>query len=376
MVNFNRPIDNADKSSTVNRSDDTKPKKPVDDSYRKLERQKEKPPTKEETEQMGVEEKEEPQSLFDLSKTKPKQPKSAVNIKGQQVVSGPMEKKELPSPMLKEPSPKMGEEKIGPEMDQGGGIEMEAGELPEEQVSTPTEKPVVKKTTEEAEAANLKQSIEKLTPQQMAAARVAPKEVDKSEGFETKKESSVSKQDKTKGEAKTGAAESAVAQGITAQQTAVQATAFSTEKMDAEKTNQAKTIADLANQIVDRIQVMRDKDLTSTIVTLRHPPVLAGATVTITTSDTAKKECSISFANLTPGAKDFLDRQLQASSLSDNLEKKGIVVHNITTTTEPEKIITADPGQASQDRRDQQQDERQQQQRKQQDQTPGEEDIA
>lgn len=108
---------------------------------------------------------------------------------------------------------------------------------------------------------------------------------------------------------------------------------------------------------------MRKGDLTSTIITLRHPPVMAGSTITLTSSANANREFNISFANLSPDAKVFLDRKLKEDSLTETLERKGIIVHNVTTTTEPEKVISADAGQASKDRQDQQQEQQQQQKR-------------
>ncbi len=113
--------------------------------------------------------------------------------------------------------------------------------------------------------------------------------------------------------------------------------------------SRASTIREIAAQIVESIQIMRKDDLTTTLVTLRHPPILEGATISLTTSDHAKREFNISFANLSPQAKLFIDRKLNEDSLTATLERKGIIVHMLTTTTQPETLIKTESGQATRD---------------------------
>ena len=142
--------------------------------------------------------------------------------------------------------------------------------------------------------------------------------------------------------------------------------------LQAEKTpenqdvSRSATIKELASQIIEGIQVMRKDDLTSTMITLKHPPVLEGATITLTTSDNAKREFSISFANLSPDAKAFLDIKLKEDSLVETLEKKGIIVNTLTTSTQPENLINIASGQTSGDRQERQQQQQEQQQQKKQ----------
>lgn len=134
------------------------------------------------------------------------------------------------------------------------------------------------------------------------------------------------------------------------------------------------TIRDIAAQIVEKVQIMKDSDTTRTIVTLRHPPILSGATVTLVVSDNAKNELNISFANLSPDAKMFLDRKLNEDSLTQTLERKGIVVHMITTKTEPE--INLQAGQPTrEDQQQQQRDQSQQQQQREREQQQEEQDL-
>lgn len=128
----------------------------------------------------------------------------------------------------------------------------------------------------------------------------------------------------------------------------------------------AKAVEEIARQIVDAVHLMRFEGRTDTIVTLRHPPILAGSQVTLTTFEHAKGEFNISFSNLSSQAKTFLDQQLAQHNLQDSLERKGIVVHTLTTTTQVENPLAMRAEQAQRDQDQQQQQQQQQQQRQQQ----------
>lgn len=207
----------------------------------------------------------------------------------------------------------------------------------------------------------MKQPTEAPAPKHPLPAQVTAKGSPKREVKEVKKEEPLVKKEKTKGESKRATIDTEGEKGVqAAAQPPVQGTGFSTEKVqEAPPASRSATIRELAAQIIERIQVMRKKDETHTMVTLRHPPILAGATLTIATTDQAKKECTITFANLSPEAKVFLDRKLKEDSLTENLDRKGIVVHQLTTTTEAQPLVATEAGQASKDQQEQQQQRRQ-----------------
>lgn len=186
--------------------------------------------------------------------------------------------------------------------------------------------------------------------------------------FETKESEPVVKKDKSKSESRMGSRLESEKVNPTIVNPEIQSVAFQTEKMEETQEDPLVTIRSIATQIVDRIQIMRKEDQTSTIMTLSHPPLLEGATITLTSSDLAKREFNISFANLSPDAKLMLDRKLNEDSLSETLERKGIIVHMITTSTQPELVLNIESSQASRDQqqRDQQRDQQQQQQKRQQ----------
>lgn len=145
-----------------------------------------------------------------------------------------------------------------------------------------------------------------------------------------------------------------------------QAAAFSTEKAEnAQEMLPSKTLAEIADKIVAKIDVMQKTDETKTTITLSNPPSLANATITITASSHAKGEFNISFAGLSPEGKALLDRSMQESPLTDHLRDKGITVHIVTTSTQPENLLSTDASQSSRDRQDQQQQQQQDQEQQQ-----------
>lgn len=92
-------------------------------------------------------------------------------------------------------------------------------------------------------------------------------------------------------------------------------------------------IQEIIDQIVHKIYTLNVDGRTETTVTLKHPPMFAGAHVVLTTYDTAKGEFNIAFENLTPEAKRLLDMQENQKSLKLALEEKGYAMHIMTTTT-------------------------------------------
>lgn len=116
---------------------------------------------------------------------------------------------------------------------------------------------------------------------------------------------------------------------------------------EGENLAQASPVRAIADQIADKIQVMKTNGMTETLVTLKNPPLLEGATITLTEFSHAKGEFNIKFANLSPEAKRFLDAQLLQDPLQSHLDRKGIVVHMVSTTTQSEPLVKTDTDNAS-----------------------------
>lgn len=241
----------------------------------------------------------------------------------------------------------------------------------------------VKKPIDDQAQQSQPQTMEALKREQAASALQQSQKLkgssDKESSFETSQLGKSSKKSKTgkSEEARSEKGNEAKGEATGGVNSSIQAASFQTEKAEeTQETTHSATIREIATQIVDRIQIMRKDNETQTTITLRHPPVLEGATITLTTSDHAKREFNISFANLSPEAKLMLDRRLKEDSLTQTLERKGIIVHMLTTSTQAENLIATDAGQASRDRQDQQQQQQEQQQRKQSFQGEEEEEVT
>jgi hypothetical protein len=92
-------------------------------------------------------------------------------------------------------------------------------------------------------------------------------------------------------------------------------------------------IQEIVNQLVDKLYTISQSGKTDTVITLKHPPILTGAQLIVTSFDNAKGEFNISFENLTQAGKNLLDLRLNQESLLNALEQKGYAVHILTTTT-------------------------------------------
>jgi hypothetical protein len=388
---------------------------PRDDSFRKL--AKERRPSKEEEEEIASEEQPEAESsrpsLFELSKSKNATAKGMPGKKGspfeqlsktkssldkdQQLASlndEPSSQEEL---MLVEEEPK--EKKLfadeetptdakqaqlkarstkqptmrGEQLASKGekpvekGILAETGEnaLFEPDLEQPESEfePDLEQPESELLAANADKGVKDRVPanelnRQQAATLHAQrsKSSEKLPDLEESSKKPVSKKEKSKSESgseKTGALEERAKLAVNASIQAAELQTDAGKTQESQQTSRASTIREIAAQIVERIQVMKRDDLTTTLVTLRHPPILEGATISLTTSDHAKREFNISFANLSPEAKLFIDRKLNEDSLTATLERKGIIVHMLTTTTQPETLIKTETGQPTRDQEQQ-----------------------
>lgn len=413
MLSNISPLRPNPRESATGRSDRVKPQGPPhDDSFRKT-MDKRHPRKDEEELASAAEEKEESPSLFDLSKTSKSKSKSSLSGKSSFKESGSSEVTQRP--VTAKQSQDHGEES---NQDQDFGqmtspddeirtasseqpvelpssdeelyatAETEAPETPNmgEKVSkpqTPQLQTTVQTQMKNPMGQTLPQPTDTLKQAHAASSLQHPLKVkgakEETSSFETDKLGGTSK--KTKSSKSEGAgSKSEISDGKEAAgavNSSIQSTGFQTEKApESQETARSATIRELATQIIDRIQIMRKGDETQTTITLRHPPVLEGATITLTASDNAKREFNIAFANLTPQAKLLLDRKLREDPLTDTLERKGIIVHMLTTSTQAEPTFTVDAGQASRDRQDQQQQQQEQQQRRQKFQTSEDEEVT
>ena len=109
-------------------------------------------------------------------------------------------------------------------------------------------------------------------------------------------------------------------------------------------------LQEIIDQLVDKVVQMETDGRTDTVITLKQPPILAGADLVVTSFDSAKGEFNITFQKLTQAGQEMLDMHANQQSLLLALEKKGYAVHIVTTTTLAEIKIPTTAAPTPQDR--------------------------
>jgi hypothetical protein len=175
---------------------------------------------------------------------------------------------------------------------------------------------------------------------------------------------------KGKGSGKGGQLEGKAEFGITGQQDSQFA---GVQIGDSGAQMQPTEVATLSEKIVDQLTSLQSKGEMKTTITIKHPPVLEGATITLSETNTAPKQLNISFAGLSPQAMALLNSQANRVNLTNALAKQGIVVHIVTMTEQNEAIASGESQRGREDRGEEQEG---QQQGQDQDDNPSEEPNA
>lgn len=109
------------------------------------------------------------------------------------------------------------------------------------------------------------------------------------------------------------------------------------KKMESLPPSQKMTIQQIMDAVVKAIATVETQGKTDTVVTLKQPPMFAGANLILTSFETAKGEFNIRFENLqSPEAQLFMNMQQNQDSLRLALQEKGYVVHILVATTQIE----------------------------------------
>lgn len=135
------------------------------------------------------------------------------------------------------------------------------------------------------------------------------------------------------------------------------------------------SLQSVVEQIAKEMALVQRSDRSETLLTLKHPPMFAGAEVNITEFKTARGEFNIRFSNLSTEAKALIDNQANLNALRAGLEGKGFALHIVTSTTDPAPIAASsesDRGRNDEGEKDQEQGEGKQDQQKQKEADPEE----
>ena len=111
------------------------------------------------------------------------------------------------------------------------------------------------------------------------------------------------------------------------------------------QTRQA-ALLQVISQAAEAITTFVSKDVTSTVVTIRQPPIFEGATLTVTEYTTSPQQFNITFANLSPDARRMIESVANQQQLKQALVDRGYTVQNIVIESTPKKaeaIATTEP---------------------------------
>ena len=131
-----------------------------------------------------------------------------------------------------------------------------------------------------------------------------------------------------------GAAPQTVAQGATT--VAPATTAQSDTSADAVRSRR-EALFQLISQTAEAITTFVSKDVTSTVVTIRQPPIFEGATLTVTEYTTSPQQFNITFGNLTPEAQRMVESMANQQQLKQAMIDRGYTVQNIIIEATPAK---------------------------------------
>jgi hypothetical protein len=97
-------------------------------------------------------------------------------------------------------------------------------------------------------------------------------------------------------------------------------------------------IMEVIRQAADAIAIFVSKQETTTVVTIKQPPLFAGASITITEYSSAPQQFNITFTNLSPDAQRVIASMANQQQLKQALVAKGYTVQNVFIEATPRPI--------------------------------------
>lgn len=92
---------------------------------------------------------------------------------------------------------------------------------------------------------------------------------------------------------------------------------------------------EVIRQTVDAIATFVTKEVTSTVVTIRQPPIFEGATLTVTEYSSAPQQFNVTFGNLSPDARRMIESVANQQQLKQALIDRGYTVQNVFIESAP-----------------------------------------
>jgi hypothetical protein len=94
------------------------------------------------------------------------------------------------------------------------------------------------------------------------------------------------------------------------------------------------TLLEIIKQTIDALSILKTKEESTITVSIKNPPMFAGATIKIVESTSAKNEFNITFDNLTPEARRIIETQANQVHLQQALVEKGYTLRNVVIAPE------------------------------------------
>jgi hypothetical protein len=112
---------------------------------------------------------------------------------------------------------------------------------------------------------------------------------------------------------------------------------------DAQRTSRL-ALMEVIRQAADALATFITKQETSTVVTIRQPPIFEGATLTVTEYSSAPRQFNITFANLSPEAQRMVESMANQQQLKQALVERGYTVQNVFIEATPGAISPPSAG--------------------------------
>ena len=239
---------------------------------------------------------------------------------------------------------------------EGGGSEMETGEeaggeagqgfLPKKKASTePSQEQVVAAGQMAAgQARVVSQATTPVGPSQLSVSKLAPTAGPKTgapvhgEGRPGFQKLVGEAEPKTQGGKK--GAETTVPPPVVGEQKPIITPTLASQTETPTTSSQAQRTAmiQLITQAAEALATFVSKEVTSTVVTIRQPPIFEGATLMVTEHSAAPRQFNITFGNLSPEARRMVESVANQQQLKQALVDRGYTVQNIVIESTPRKV--------------------------------------
>ncbi len=119
-------------------------------------------------------------------------------------------------------------------------------------------------------------------------------------------------------------------------------------KAESPQAAERQALFEVIRQATDAITTFVTKHEVRTMITIKHPPLFEGATLTITEYSSAPQQFNITFENLSPDAQRVVEAVANQQQLKQTLIERGYTIQNVFVIATPQQptvapLATAEP---------------------------------